>query len=383
MLGGSPDRASRNGVAMSAVLLADRVITGLRDIQHGWIVIEGDVIEAVGDGNPPSPVTERIQGWLIPGFVDIHVHGGGGGSFSRGEVETVTAFHRGHGTTTMLASLVSEPVDVLVRQMHELQLHVRSGRVAGIHLEGPFLSPAHRGAHDAYVLRNPDQATLGTLLSLEGIRMVTLAPELPGCGDAIRALTSAGIVVALGHSDATSSVARQATSSGAKVVTHLFNGMRPLHHRESGLVGVGLLDERLVCELILDTHHIADDVTELALRLLGNRWMAVTDAVEAAGMSDGQFTLGGLTVEASAGVVRVVSNGSLAGSTLTMDRAFATLLYRFHVSPLEAVQGTATRPAAIVGLQHVGVLDVGRAADLVLWRDHAVVRVMKAGVWLS
>lgn len=369
---------------MRTIVHAERVITGRADLHDAWVCVEGDRITAIGQGRPPAGRGEEVDGWLLPGFVDVHVHGGGGGSFSNAEVDTVTAFHRRHGTTTMLASLVSEPLDVLYEQIRALVPFVREGRVAGIHLEGPFLAPLRCGAHDVHVLCDPVEAVVDRLIELgEGtIRMVTIAPELEGAEAAIRAFTRHGIIAALGHSNADSAVSLLGVEAGATQVTHLFNGMRPLHHRETGLADVGLLDPRLVCELILDTHHLSDDITEIALRVLGDRWIAITDAVAAAGSPDGRFMLGTLEVEARDGIVRVIDSGSLAGSTLTMDRAFSTIVDRFGRSPLEAVQATATRPAAQLGRGDLGVLAAGARADMLVWRRGDVTAVLQNGQWV-
>ena len=367
----------------STVLIADRIITGDDDIEHGWVQIEGDRIAAVGQGDLPSGHVEVIDGWLVPGFVDIHVHGGAGSSFSQGDVDAVVAFHRRHGTTTMLASLVSEPVPNLVAQLHALRPFVESGTLAGVHLEGPFLASARCGAHDPAALSAPTTDALDALLEAGGdiIRMVTLAPELPGALEAVSRLDDLGIVVALGHSDADADAAHFAVNAGASVVTHLFNGMRPWNQRNAGLVDVALLDSRIIGELILDGHHLSDHAAELAMRTLDERWIAITDVVSAAGVPDGTFRLGDLEIEARSGVVRVLETGALAGSTLTMDRAFARILDQHARSPLEAVRATATRPAGVLQRRNVGRIQVGATADFVHWNDGALQRVMHRGQW--
>lgn len=369
---------------MSTIIFADRVITGHHDLHDAWVCVEQGFIVDAGIGNPPSGQIEQVDGWLIPGFVDVHVHGGGGGSFSRAEVEVAAAFHRQHGTTSMLASLMSESMDELKQQIRALLPHVERGSIAGIHLEGPFIAERRCGAHDPGVLCAPRGEYVEELLAVAAgaIRMVTIAPELEGAQSAIAVFASHGVTAALGHSDATATDAHFGANAGASVVTHLFNGMRPLHHRETGLADVALLDSRLTCELILDGHHLSPEITEIALRLLGNRWIAVTDAVAAAGLGNGRHTLGGRAVEAVDGVVRLTQSGALAGSTLTMDRAFETIMARFHRSPLEAVQATSTRPAALIGRHDLGVLRPGARADLVVWRNGAVDRVMRNGEWL-
>lgn len=370
---------------MSTIIFADRVITGHHDFHDAWVCVDNGYIVDAGLGNPPSGQIEQVDGWLIPGFVDIHVHGGGGGSFSMAEVEQATTFHRHHGTTTMLASLVSETMDELKQQIRALQPYVEAGELAGIHLEGPFIAESRCGAHDPHLLCAPRGELIEEFLAMGSgtIRMVTIAPELEGAQSAIAIFASHGVLVALGHSDGSASEAHYGVNAGARVVTHLFNGMRPLHHRETSLADVGLLDSRVTCELILDGHHLSDEITEIALRLLGDRWIAVTDAVGAAGIDDGVYALGGLTVEARDGVVRLQSGGALAGSTLTMDRAFEAILAKFHRSPLDAVQATSTRPASLIGRHDIGVLRPGARADLVVWRDGAVARVMRNGAWIE
>jgi len=370
---------------VSTIIFADRVITGYHELHDAWVCVDNGYIVDAGIGNPPSGQIEQVDGWLIPGFVDIHVHGGGGGSFSRAEVDAATGYHRAHGTTTMLASLVSESMDDLKAQIRNLLPHVEQGSIAGIHLEGPFLAERRCGAHDPHVLCAPRGELIEEILATGtgSIRMVTIAPELEGAQSAIAIFASHGVISALGHSDADAATAHFGVNAGATVVTHLFNGMHPLHHRETGLADVGLLDSRLICELILDGHHLSDEITEIALRLLGDRWIAVTDAVAAAGLADGRYAVGGLEVEAVEGVVRLVEGGALAGSTLTMDRAFDAILSKFHRSPLDAVQATATRPAALIGRHDIGVLRPGARADLVVWRDGAVARVMRNGEWID
>lgn len=370
---------------MSHIIFAERVVTGYHDLHDAWVAVDNGFIVDAGIGNPPSGQIEQVDGWLIPGFVDIHVHGGGGGSFSRAEVELATAFHRRHGTTTMLASLVSEPIDELRRQVSALAPYVEDGSLAGIHLEGPFIAERRCGAHDPHVLVAPSGPVVEDVIAAGAgtIRMVTIAPELEGALAAISVFASHGILAALGHSDADAPTAHIGVNAGATVITHCFNGMRPLHHRDTGLADVALLDSRVTAELILDGHHLSDEITEIALRLLGDRFIAVTDAVAAAGIADGRYALGGLEVEAVDGVVRLVDGGALAGSTLTMDRAFEAIMTRFHRSPLDAVRATSTRPAALIGRHDLGVLRPGARADLVLWHDHAVARVMRNGEWID
>ncbi|GDY32100.1 N-acetylglucosamine-6-phosphate deacetylase [Gandjariella thermophila] len=367
------------------VVGADGVLAG------GWVAVRGATITAVGDGDPPpGESVDAIGCWVVPGFVDIHCHGGAGEAFGSadpdGVARAVTA-HRRHGTTTMLASLVSRPVPDLAREIAALAELAEDGLVAGIHLEGPFLSAARCGAHDPAVLRPPDPASVDALLGAGRgqVRMVTLAPELDGAVDAVRRLAGAGVLAAIGHTDATEAQVRPAVDAGATVATHLFNGMRPLHHREPGPIGALLDDERVAVELICDLVHVHPTAVRLAARHAApDRTVLVTDAISATGIGDGVYDLGGLRVTVRDGVPTLDGGGSLAGSTLTMDAAFRNLVRGCGLTVVEAVAATATRPAALLGrADRTGALRPGLAADLVLLdAELRPVRVMACGEWV-
>ena len=262
----------------------------------------------------------------MPGFVDAHSHGGGGAAFTSGdpaEAATVLATHRAHGTTTMMASLVTDTTERLEASVRALAPLVRAGELAGIHLEGPWLSADHCGAHDPALLRAPDPAEVTRLLDAGGgaVRMVTLAPELAGGLEAVRLLADRGVIAALGHSDATYDVARQAVDAGISDATHLFNAMRPIHHREPGPVLALVDDPRVFIELVADGVHLHPEVLRWAATSAAHRFLLVTDAMSAAGAGDGDYVLGPAVVQVRDGVARLASNGAIAGSTLTMDRA--------------------------------------------------------------
>jgi N-acetylglucosamine-6-phosphate deacetylase len=325
----------------------------------------------------------------VPGFVDAHSHGGGGASYTSGdpdEAATVLATHRAHGTTTMVASLVTDPLDRLEESVRALAPLVAAGELAGIHLEGPWLSGAHCGAHDPALLRAPTAADVTRVLDAGdgAVRMVTLAPELDGGLEAVRLLADRGVIAALGHSDATYAVARQALDAGASVATHLFNAMRGIHHREPGPVLALVEDPRACVELIADGVHLHPEVLRWAATSAPHRFVLVTDAMGAAGAADGDYLLGPAAVEVRDGVARLASNGAIAGSTLTMDRA---VRYAVQVAglPLDAaVEAATATPARLLGLNDVGAIEAGRRADLVHLDDHlAVVAVMRAGAWLG
>ncbi|MGH3759555.1 N-acetylglucosamine-6-phosphate deacetylase [Actinophytocola sp.] len=378
---------------MAAQLIAGgRVATPDGVLDPGWVFVEDGAISAVGAGAPadrPDARTIDARGsWVVPGFVDVHCHGGGGASFTEpGQVRDAVQAHRRHGTTTTLASLVSRPVPVLVEQVAALREHVTDGLLAGIHLEGPFLSAARCGAHDPAVLRPPNAASVDSLLAAGrgAIRMVTIAPELDGAVPAVKRLVDAGVLAAVGHTDALAEDVTPAVDAGASVATHLFNGMRPLHHREPGPIGTLLDDERVTVELICDLVHLHPTVVRLAARHAGaGRTVLITDAISAAGAGDGVYDVGGLEVTVTDGVPTLAGGGSLAGSTLTMDAAFRNVVHRCGLGIGEAVAAASTRPAELLGLGDViGRIAPGYAADLVLLDEtlHPSA-VMKAGTWV-
>ena len=372
-----------------ATLANGRLVTP-DGIVDGWLETAGATITAVGPGEPPRPADRDVAGqWVVPGFVDIHVHGGAGADFTTGSSEQarrIVALHRRHGTTTMLASLVTADVETMAASIDALAGLVDEGELAGIHLEGPFLAPTRRGAHDAGLLRVPEPDVVDRLVSAgpTRVRMVTLAPEQPAAIDAVRRLVDFGVVVAVGHTDATYDQTRAAIDAGAAVGTHLFNAMRPVLHREPGPVPALLEDDRVTVELICDGVHLHPATIRWVLRTASARRVAlVTDAMAAAGAGDGDYLLGHLTVRVRDGVARK-PDGTIAGSTLTMDRAFRCVVDA-GASVEEAVTMASTTPAEALGLaDEIGSITVGRAADLVvLDRTLHVAAVMVKGSWIE
>jgi N-acetylglucosamine-6-phosphate deacetylase len=369
------------------VIAAGTVVLDGQVCRPGWLETSGGRIAACGPGAPPREA-EFVDGVIVPGFIDIHVHGGGGASYTDGvdgDVLKAAEFHRGHGTTTTMASLVTaSPVDLLA-QVRVLADATRNGTVAGIHLEGPWLSSVRCGAHDPLQLRNPDPAEISALLDAAdgAIRMVTLAPELPGSFPAIEQLVDAGVVVAVGHTDASYEQARQAVDAGATVGTHVFNAMRPLHHRDPGPALALLEDPRVTVELIADGVHVHPALMRQVIAMAGtDRVALITDAMAAAGLPDGSFRLGSLEVDVVDRIARVRGQSTIAGSTATMDQLFRAVASDDAL--LDAVQMTATTPACALGLDDVGVLRPGLRADLVvLDQDLQVSAVMAHGDWLT
>lgn len=370
-------------------LAGARVVTPDGVLEDGWLQASSGRITRIGGGPVREGAIDLGGGWVVPGFVDLHCHGGGGGSFTSLAAEqavTAVGTHRAHGTTTLVASLVSAPLPTLTKQIGVLGELVADGLLAGLHLEGPFLSGARCGAHDPMVLCPPDESSLRQLLvaGAERIRMVTLAPELDHSLTAIRQLVEHGVIAAIGHTDALLDDVVRAVDAGASVATHLFNGMRPLHHREPGPVGVLLDDERVTVELICDLVHLHPTVVRLAAEHVGaGRTALVTDAISATAAGDGTYELGALPVTVADGVPRL-ADGSLAGSTLTMDQAFRNFVHSGMSVP-DAVTATATTPARLLGASdRIGSLREGLAADLVVLDDDLRLRrVMKDGDWVK
>ena len=357
----------------------------------GRVVRPGAVVPGYVEVDGPTILDVTEQGRagddiIVPGFVDLHCHGGGGHTFTRGDADAAraaAAFHLRHGTTTMLASLVSSPYELMQEATTAYLPLVADGTIAGVHFEGPYLSQARCGAQNPEFLRDPSLAELTTLVGLGGVRMVTIAPELPGALDAVRFLAGRGVVAALGHTDATYEQTLAGVAAGATVGTHLCNGMRPVHHREPGPV-VALLDSpSIVCELVADGIHLHDGMLRFAAHAAGpDRAALVTDAMDAAGMPDGRYELGGQEVTVADRVARLARDGSIAGSTLTMDAAFRQAVGA-GLDLATAAAMAATTPARALGLaDQVGALEAGLRADLVvLAADLTVKRVMRSGVW--
>ncbi len=377
------------------LITADAVLTGAELLRPGWIEIAGTTITGIGAGSAGRPADREFgAATVVPGFVDTHVHGGGGGSFSdAAQTETVVALHRRHGTTTMLASLVTESPDDLLRQVFSLTEQVRDGLIAGIHLEGPWLAAERCGAHDPALLRDPETAELRAVFQAGGgaIRMVTLAPERVGGLEAVRWVVDAGAVAAIGHTEASYEQTRSAIDAGATVGTHLFNAMRPIHHREPGPVIALLEDPRVTVEVIADGVHVDPALYRHVTRTAGSdRVSLVTDAMAAAGMADGAYRIGPLDVDVAGGVAHLVGTDTIAGSTATMDRLFRFAvagnirggLPRDDAMQLAVVQ-TSVNPARALGLPSP-VLGPGSSADLVVLDEAlSVAAVLHRGRWVE
>jgi N-acetylglucosamine-6-phosphate deacetylase len=385
------------------LLTADALVTGRDLLRPAWIDVSVEApetpkapeatVRGMGAGNPPRAADRALGAvTIVPGFVDMHLHGGGGANFSsavHAETATAVALHARSGSTTLVASLVTAGRAELLRQVGELADDVRAGLIAGIHLEGPWLSTMRCGAHQPSLMRDPDPGELARVLEAGGgtIRMITVAPERDGALAAIEQIVEAGVVAAVGHTEATYEQTRDAISAGATVGTHLFNAMRPIDRREPGPIIALLEDDRVTVELIADGVHVDAAIYRHVVRSVGpDRVSLVTDAMAATGMSDGVYHLGPLAVDVVDGVARVSGTDTIAGSTATMERVFTFAVAHGGLARdqalLAAVRQASLNPARALGFPDAGLM-AGSAADLVvLTPDLAVTGVMRRGRWV-
>ncbi|MEV6795370.1 N-acetylglucosamine-6-phosphate deacetylase [Streptomyces sp. NPDC051320] len=376
------------GSETSTVLSGARVVLPTGTVEGDQVVVAGSRIAASAPEH--APVIDLAGHWVVPGFVDMHVHGGGGSSFTSGTTDEVLQgihTHRLHGTTTIVASTVTGEMEFLAARASLLSELVEQGDLAGIHFEGPFISPCRKGAHSEALLRDPDPADVRKLLDAARgtAKMFTLATEMKGGIDSVRLLAEHGVIAAIGHTDATYEQTVQAIEAGATVATHLFNAMPPLGHRDPGPIAALLEDERITVELINDGTHLHPAALELAFRCAGAARVAfITDAMDAAGFGDGIYHLGPLEVEVEQGVARLVEGGSIAGSTLTLDTAFRRAVTVDRLPVEDVVRSLSANPARLLGVDdRVGSLEPGKDADLVvLDADFTLTGVMRKGEWV-
>ena len=371
---------------MTTLLHSATAVDGRGETSDAWVLLDGDTISAVGTGaeRPRSDDVVDLTGrWITPGFIDLHGHGGGGEDYATGDLAVALAAHRSHGTTRSIVSLVANPVEVLADQLGRLAAVAGSDpRLLGSHLEGPFLAPARRGAHAAEMLISPDAKTVDRLLAAADgtLRQVTIAPELPGALDAIRRFVAAGVVVAIGHTDADAATARAAFDAGATVLTHAFNAMPGIHHRAPGPIVAAFDDPRVTLELVLDGRHVDPAVAAVAFASAPGRVALVTDAMAAAAAHEGRYRLGTLEVEVHDGVATVAGTDTVAGSTLTQDVALRLAVEQVRLSRSEAVAALTATPARVLGVgDRLGLLEPGYAADVVALDDAFAVDYVWAG----
>ncbi|MCX4747363.1 N-acetylglucosamine-6-phosphate deacetylase [Kitasatospora sp. NBC_01287] len=373
------------------VLSGARLVLPGGVVENGRLAVDGATISEIGGEGTPADL-DLTGCTVVPGFVDLHVHGGGGASYAAGLAEealTAARTHLEHGTTTTVASTVTGEIDEVCRQAAVLSELVEEGVLAGVHFEGPFISPGRCGAHRPDLLREPDPALVRKLVDAARgtAKMVTLAPELPGGLESVRLLADLGVIAAVGHTDSDYAKTLEAIEAGASVATHLFNAMPGIQHRAPGPIVALLEDERVTVELINDGTHLHPSVLDLAYGTAGAARVAlITDAMGAAGMGDGLYPLGPLQVQVLDGVARLVEGGSIAGSTLTLDVAFKRSVTVNKLSLAQTVQSISTTPATLLGLgDTLGSLAVGKRADLAILdsSSYDLLGVVRRGEWIK
>jgi N-acetylglucosamine-6-phosphate deacetylase len=360
------------------LITAPRVVTADgsgRILEPGYVAVAGQHVSDVAPGPPPRvPDIALNSGMLLPGLVDLQVNGYFGEEFQTagadGWAKVVTGMPQ-TGTTAFLPTFITAPLSVLgdaLRAAAALIPDLPGGsRVLGVHVEGPFISPARKGAHNEAWITDPTPVAVDGLLEAgQGVlRLVTLAPERDGALAAITRLTEAGVGVSIGHTDATARQVAEAARRGARMVTHLFNAQRPLHHREPGVIGQALTDPRLTSGLITDLWHVAPEICVMAFAAAPGRIFAVTDAAACAGMPSGRYLLGGEPIELPPGPGEppVRGDGTLAGSALRMDAAVANMVTA-GIGLAEAVAAATRIPADLIGRPDLGRIAPGALADL-------------------
>jgi N-acetylglucosamine-6-phosphate deacetylase len=353
-----------------------------------WMTVDDGVIQATGTGAGTPPLADEtidLEGdWLAPGFLDLHCHGAARVSFDDGAeaIEAALAVHRAAGTTRSVLSLVAGPIEHLQRSLASIaDAAAADPLILGAHLEGPFLAQARRGAHNGTYLLDPSVEVADALLDASGgsLVQITLAPELPGGLDLVQRFAEAGVVVAVGHTEADYATTRAAFDRGARLVTHAFNAMPGIHHREPGPVVAAIDDDGATLELILDGHHVHPSVAGILFAAAPGRVALVTDAMAAAGAADGDYTLGLLHVAVRDGIAMLRGTTTIAGSTLTQDVALRVAVTRAGVDPVAAITAITATPARAIGRDDLGLLSAGRAADAVRLDGGWHVR----GVWAA
>ncbi|QKN80393.1 N-acetylglucosamine-6-phosphate deacetylase [Scandinavium goeteborgense] len=357
---------------MTQVLRARRLLSEWGWLDDHQLRIEDGIITAI---EPiPAGVMARDAELLCPAYIDTHVHGGAGVDVMDDAPDTLdrlAMYKAREGVGGFLPTTVTAPVEAIHGALERIAQRYASGgrgaQVLGSYLEGPYFTPQNKGAHPPELFRELTLAELDTLIAVsrQTLRVVALAPEKPNALSAIRHLKQHGVKVMLGHSAATYDQTRAAFDAGADGLVHCFNGMTGLHHREPGMVGAGLTDSRAWLELIADGHHVHPAALRLCSCCARDRVVLITDAMQAAGMPDGRYSLCGEDVEMHDGIVRTASGG-LAGSTLSLDAAVRNMVERAGVAPEDAIHMASLHPARLLGVDHqLGSLKPGKQANII------------------
>ena len=385
-------------------IYASRILTPQEELLDAVILVEGGRITAIGHRDevkiPEGAVDYVASGMtVVPGFVDVHIHGAGGHDVmeaTHAALDCITSTVARHGTTSILATTVTAPVDETCKSLEGIAQYIRSheqqentglaAEILGIHLEGPFISKTRRGVHPSDSITRPSIEILDKFRAASDglIRILTVAPEIPGALDLIRAAVTNGIVAAIGHTDADYEQARAAIQAGARHAVHFYNAMRPFSHRDPGVIGAVLTEPDVTAEIIADGVHVAGPAIQVLLGTKGfDTVLLASDGTAATGMPDGNFRLGNFEVTVKDGVCRN-SEGKLAGSTLTLDRALRYIV-SLGVPLIDALRMATILPARRLGLAgKKGIIAIGADADLVvLTPDLRVAGVMTRGAGLA
>ncbi|MBR5123644.1 MAG: N-acetylglucosamine-6-phosphate deacetylase [Clostridia bacterium] len=373
--------------------------TATRSFFDGSMLIENGRITALsreGELTAPegTPVFDAQGRMVVPGMVDVHTHGRAGGDFTTADSALMSRMAQSYldsGVTTVMPTLASAPTFVLedaIDRINALRAEAdasegKLAHVAGTHLEGRYLNVKRRGAHAADLLAVPDAAELETLLiRMEGAKHVSAALELNEDGEFLRRALALGATVSLGHTDADYNTAVALIGKGVTALTHTFNAMPPLHHRDGGVVAAGLLSDTALCEMICDGFHISPHMVKLAYRLAGERLVLITDSMEATGCPDGEYQIAGNPVTVKDGKART-HDGAIAGSTLTMWQAVTNLSDYAEIPFEDALYAATMAPALEIGLEdEIGSLEVGKRADLLVLDNWLTIgRIMCGGWW--
>jgi len=364
-------------------LTAKWLCTPLERVEHAVVLLDGPNIARVGPRtNIAIPAGDRVVDFgdatLVPGFIDIHVHGGAGHDVMQNNATGLAAFEQlqaKHGVTSYFPTTVTAPLDATLAALDRLASEIESAdarptgraRPLGIHLEGPFLSHARRGVHPPANLLSPTISLFDRLWQAARgqIRIMTIAPELPGALEVIAEATRRGVCVSFGHSDADLTATEKAIAAGAHHATHTFNAMRPLNHRDPGIIAAVLTDPRGSADIIADGIHLDPAIVKLFLKAKGaDGAVLITDATAATGMPDGRYRLGDFDVDVKDG--KCTADGKLAGSVLTMDRAVQNVMRMAGWEMQDAVRLASLNPANVTRLPNYGRIEPGSRADIVV-----------------
>ncbi|RKN85537.1 N-acetylglucosamine-6-phosphate deacetylase [Paenibacillus ginsengarvi] len=369
-------------MSKAVIVTNAKIVTEQEVIDGGYIVLENGKIKSIGRGLPEqtdagAETIDARGGWILPGFIDVHVHGGYGADFmdaSRESLDTITKFHSGHGTTSIVATTLTGPKDQLTKVLDTVNEYMAApmpyAQVVGVHLEGPFINVKYKGAQNPAYIVPPQKAWLEEWhAKYPGlIRQLSLAPETEGALELIAWLRQNGINAAAAHTDATYDQVIAAADAGLNQAVHTFNAMTPIHHRNPGTAGAVLTDDRIRAEIICDGHHVHPACIKLLTKAkTDDNLIMITDAMSAAGLENGIYDLGGLAVQVSGGVATLVEGNSLAGSTLTMIGALRYVTANVGVTVPQASRYMSGNPARQLGIfERTGSLEAGKHADVLL-----------------